>query len=398
MISLVVRLRSAVWVGATLLTALGFAMPARAQQQAAAKVTGKVVDAAEHEPLAAAAVVVTGTTIGMNTTDSGTFSLRVPSDAKIPDRSPHRLPGADGADRRRARPITRSQLQKDVLRLETQVVTGVATTVSTQNAANAVAVVSTQEVNRGAGADDRERARRARCRARSSSQNNGGAPGGGMQIQVRGITSINANASPLYVVDGVMVNNETINAGDNAITVGVAASPVGSAARRARRTTASNRIADLNPDDIESIEVLKGASASAIYGSKASSGVVIITTKKGTTGKPQWNCRRKSATSRPTKYLRPRSRSRHWPVRRPWALRRLKWRLPPTMPRSPAPMPGPQDYPEPAVRQPAGVVRDRTSASAGRRTDAVLPVRALQVRQRDSCSTRATTSRRSGPT
>ena len=48
-------------------------------------------------------------------------------------------------------------------------------------------------------------------------------------------------------------------------------------------------MADINPDDIESIEILKGASASAIYGSKASAGVVIITTKRGTTGKPKWN-------------------------------------------------------------------------------------------------------------
>src|SRR5581483_1430380 len=111
-------------------------------------------------------------------------------------------------------------------------------------------------------------------------QNNGGAPGGGMQIQIRGITSINANASPLYVVDGVIVNNETTNTGDNAIT-----NAVGTGVAPNQQDLGVNRIADINPDDIESIEILKGASASAIYGSKASAGVVIITTQKGTAGK-----------------------------------------------------------------------------------------------------------------
>ena len=97
-------------------------------------------------------------------------------------------------------------------------------------------------------------------------QNNGGAPGGGIQVQIRGVTSLNASGSPLYVVDGVVVNNETTDPG-----LGV------------------NRVSDLNPEDIASVEVLKGASSAAIYGSRASSGVIIITTKKGTPGKPRWN-------------------------------------------------------------------------------------------------------------
>ncbi len=293
MISLVVRLRSAVWVGATLLTALGLAMPVRAQQQPAAKVTGKVVDAAEHEPLAAAAVIVTGTTIGMNTTDSGTFSLRLPSDAK--SLTVRRI-GYTAT----TVPIVAGktdytiQMAKDVLRLEQQVVTGVATTVSTQNAANAVAVVSTQEVTE-VPAPTVENALQGQVPGAVISQNNGGAPGGGMQIQVRGITSINASASPLYVIDGVLVNNETINGGTNALTL------ANGQVSPNQEDNSPNRIADINPDDIESIQVLKGASASAIYGSKASSGVVIITTKKGSAGKPQWNLSQKIGHFTPTK-------------------------------------------------------------------------------------------------
>ena len=112
-------------------------------------------------------------------------------------------------------------------------------------------------------------------------QNNGGAPGGGMQVQIRGITSMFANAYPLYVLDGVIINNETVNSGLNTI------SQADGGAASDEQDLSPNRVADLNPEDIETIEVLKGASASAIYGSKASAGVIIITTKKGRAGKPR---------------------------------------------------------------------------------------------------------------
>ena len=105
------------------------------------------------------------------------------------------------------RRTTRSPCDHDVLRLEAQVVTGVATTVSSQSAANAVAVVTSQEVNE-VPAPTIENSIQGQIPGALISQNNGGAPGGGMQIQIRGITSINANASPLYVLDGVIIDND----------------------------------------------------------------------------------------------------------------------------------------------------------------------------------------------
>ena len=173
-------------------------------------------------------------------------------------------------------------MTKDVLKLEAEVVTGVATSISSQNAANDVAVINADEVSR-VPAPTVENAIQGKVPGAVIQQNNGGAPGGGMQIQIRGVTSIYANSNPLYVVDGVMVNNETLNSGLN--TISQANGGVGSNSQ----DNSPNRIADLNPADIESIEILKGASASAIYGSKASSGVVVITTKKGAPGKPQWS-------------------------------------------------------------------------------------------------------------
>ncbi|MBQ6965462.1 MAG: TonB-dependent receptor [Bacteroidaceae bacterium] len=89
---------------------------------------------------------------------------------------------------------------------------------------------------------------------------NSGAPGGGISVQIRGINSLNGN-EPLYVIDGVAMSGQT---SDN-----------------------SSVLSTLNPSDITSLEVLKDASATAIYGSRASNGVVLITTKRGTEGKPK---------------------------------------------------------------------------------------------------------------
>jgi TonB-linked SusC/RagA family outer membrane protein len=109
-------------------------------------------------------------------------------------------------------------------------------------------------------------------------QNNSGAPGGGAQVRLRGVSTINGQSSPLFVIDGVVISNVAVPTGRNAVT---AASAGGS---RSFQDDSVNRIADLNPNDIETIEVLKGASAAALYGSKASNGVVIITTKRGRGG------------------------------------------------------------------------------------------------------------------
>jgi len=120
--------------------ALALTLSVRAQAQET-RIGGRVQDAAEHAPIPAAAVIVTGTTIGANTSDSGTFSFRVPATAK--SISVRRI-----GYLAQTVPITAGKtdytivLQKDILRLQTEVVTGVATTVASQNAANAVAVVN----------------------------------------------------------------------------------------------------------------------------------------------------------------------------------------------------------------------------------------------------------------
>src|SRR4249919_1728968 len=108
---------------------------------------------------------------------------------------------------------------------------------------------------------------------------NSGAPGGGISVKLRGVTSFFGNTQPLFVVDGVYMDNSAVSGGLNAVT---AAAAGGNASNQ---DNPSSRIADLRAEDIENIEILKGASAAAIYGSRAAAGVVIITTKRGRAGK-----------------------------------------------------------------------------------------------------------------
>lgn len=149
------------------------------------------------------------------------------------------------------------------------------------NAASSASVVKSAELTR-VSSQTVEGAMAGKV-AGANFQSNSGAPGGGQQLRFRGISTINGQVSPLYVIDGVIISNASVASGANAIT---AAAAGGNASTQDNPT---NRVSDLNPNDIENIEVLKGASAAALYGSKASNGVVIITTKRGRPGKAKVN-------------------------------------------------------------------------------------------------------------
>jgi TonB-dependent SusC/RagA subfamily outer membrane receptor len=105
-------------------------------------------------------------------------------------------------------------------------------------------------------------------------QQQSGEAGGGARIQIRGVRSVQGTGQPLFIVDGVPINNSTI------ITNGNVSS-----------TSAPNRAADINPNDIESLEILSGPAAAAVYGSLAGNGVVLITTKKGRAGRTTYALR-----------------------------------------------------------------------------------------------------------
>jgi len=215
------------------------------------------------------------------TRDNGRFVL-----TRVPDGEVTLVVRAIGYHRREV-PVTAGAdlitvtLGLDVFRLEEIVITGQSTGVEKQNLPNAVATVSGDELTR-APAQTLEGALQGKIPG-AVIQANSGAPGGGIQLTLRGVSTINGGVDPIYVVDGVVVSNNAIANGANAVT---AAAAGGNASNQDNPV---NRIADLNPADIERIEVLKGGSAAAIYGSQATNGVVIITTKHGRTGAPRFN-------------------------------------------------------------------------------------------------------------
>jgi len=177
-------------------------------------------------------------------------------------------------------------LDEDPFRLEAVVVTGQSTTLERRNATTPTVQVASEEVNR-APAASLEQALQGKVPGAIISMNSG-APGGGGQVQIRGVTSILGAGQPLFVVDGVIISNDAISDGANSITG--AGARTTAAGIGGSQDALVNRLADLNMQEIESVEVIKSAAATAMYGSRATNGVVVITTKRSTvTGPSQFN-------------------------------------------------------------------------------------------------------------
>src|SRR6185503_9799514 len=159
---------------------------------------------------------------------------------------------------------------QDYFRMDQVVVSGQGPGVDRRNLAHSIGDVHGDDLSRvpNSSVDEILRGRVTGA----NSQGGSGAPGGGTNIRLRGITTLLGNADPLFIVDGIIVSNLAIPAGTNAVTRGQAG------VLASNQENPLNRISDLNPNDIERIEVLKGASAAAMYGSRASNGVILITT------------------------------------------------------------------------------------------------------------------------
>ena len=248
------------------------------------EITGRVTSTATGQPLPDAVVSVAGQPSGVHTDERGEFRLRVPAgDVNIVARRigykrvTQRVPSASSS--------AEFALEKDVLELEGVIVTGAATSIERKNAATAVAVVNSEALHR-VPAPSLESALQGKVIGASINMNNG-APGGGGQIQIRGASSLIGRIEPLIIVDGVSISNAQ-RSNRMAVVTG---------SLNAAEENSTNRLADLNPNDIESIEVLKSAAASAIYGSQATNGVVIITTKRGREGSPSFGFIQRVGTS-----------------------------------------------------------------------------------------------------
>ncbi len=242
-------------------------------------ITGRVVSTQTGQPIGGARVSVVGTVIVAVTNDRGEYSLAAPSgEIKLLTRGVgyKRHQVAVTADQQTAD----FALEQDIFNLEAVVVTGQATAVEQRNLANAVATIAPEVLTR-APTPTLESAVQGKIPG-ALVQTNSGAPGGGAQITLRGVSTINGSVNPLIVVDGLVISNDAIASNMNAITA------AGAGGNASSQDNPVNRLADLNPADIQNVEVLKGASAAAIYGSQAANGVIIITTKRGQTGRPKF--------------------------------------------------------------------------------------------------------------
>ena len=230
------------------------------------KITGKVIGADDGLPLPGVTVKVTDSQIGTQTDGNGTFTVNVSPDSKtltfsfIGYKTVNITIPATGN--------VSISLQQDLQLLSEVVVTalGVERDKRSLN-------YSTQTVKADAIGDRGEPNVLNALQGKVSGVQivgASGSPGSSTNINIRGITSFTGSNQPLFIVDGVPVSNavDRTNGG-----------PLGTLGD----SQPSNRALDINPDNIESINVLKGAAASVLYGSRASSGVIVITTKKGTT-------------------------------------------------------------------------------------------------------------------
>ena len=231
------------------------------------EVTGKVTDAQTGDPLPGVNIVVEGTTIGTTTDMDGNYSIEASADAMLIysfvgyQRQNIEIAGRQNID---------VELTPTVEEMEEVVVTGLGISREKKSLGYSVSQVGGEDASRVTH-DNVINSLSGRVTGVSISSTSS-APGASVNMIVRGQTSLAGDNQPLFVIDGIPVNNELSS---NAAEMG-----------SRNYVDYGNAISDLNPEDIESISILKGPSAAALYGSRAGDGVVQITTKSGRTDEP----------------------------------------------------------------------------------------------------------------
>ncbi len=257
---------------------------------------GSVKDAA-GEALIGASVIVKGTALGTITDLDGSFKILIPSEnsaeleiSYVGYTTLTQTVTKDGGN-------IEIVLSDAATTIDEVVVTGLASSVKRSNSANSVASISSKDLTGVTVQSTMDGALYGKFKG-AEIKSNSGAPGGGMSVKLRGVTSVFLDQQPLYIIDGVYVDNSTISLGTNIVS-----SAAGGGNTATNQDDASNRVADIDPEDIETIEILKGASAAAIYGSRAAGGVVIINTKKGRSGKNDIKVSQTIGGTSPTRLL-----------------------------------------------------------------------------------------------
>ncbi len=237
-------------------------------------ITGKVTDD-KGSPVSNASVIVKGTSTGTVTKEDGTYNLTVPANARTLVFSVVNMEQQEITIGSQS--VINVALKSEDKSLQEVVVVGYQT-VRKKDVAAAISKISAADIE-NLPIPNFAQAIQGRAAGVIVAAANG-VPGGSLSVIVRGVGSINAGTVPLYVVDGIQINT-----GQGSIN------------------TQNNPLNFLNPDDIESIEVLKDAAAASIYGARAANGVILVTTKKGKTGKPKFTFNTYIGQSSPLKMV-----------------------------------------------------------------------------------------------
>jgi TonB-linked SusC/RagA family outer membrane protein len=233
--------------------------------QAQNVITGKITDAKTGEPLPGATIKLEGTSLATITSPDGVFNLDVPRlEGTMNVSYVGYLSKAVAIQNRKQIDL---ELEPEAALLEDVVVIGYGTA-KKSDITGSVSSLTEKDFNKGVNVSA-EQLIAGKVSGVQIVQSSG-EPGGGITVNIRGMGSLNAGNSPLYVVDGFPIDNSAAVSGAGANFTGM--------------RTERNPLNSINPGDIASIEVLKDASATAIYGSRGANGVVLITTKRGKEG------------------------------------------------------------------------------------------------------------------
>ena len=236
-------------------------------------ISGTVMDNVGNQPLLGATVFLENTSFGAASDFDGNFTFN----ARVAEGAYNLVVSYFGYKTIKI-PVLLDQsntsvsldviMEQDILALDEVVITGAAINVNKKKLGNAISTLRGDDLqNKGATSIDQALSGKV---SGALVQQNSGDPAGGISVRLRGPSTISGSSEPLYIIDGILVNNSSnqlIDLGGNS----------------------QNRLADLNPNDIERIEIIKGAAAAAIYGSRASNGVVQIFTKRGKEGVTKYN-------------------------------------------------------------------------------------------------------------
>jgi TonB-linked SusC/RagA family outer membrane protein len=239
--------------------------------------TGRITDAT-GQGVPGATVLLKGTGLGASSGNDGAYSITGTRPAGA-----YTLTVSLVGYKTESRPITLGAAETvttDVTLAESRqnldeiVVVGSTVTTNRRELGNAISTISGNDLTQS-GSGGVLNSLQGKVPGAQITQNSGD-PAGSISVRLRGVHSLSGSSDPLYVIDGVIVSNASTNVSQLALSNDIGAANPG-----------QNRLADLNPNDIASINVINGAAAAAQYGSRASNGVVLITTKRGQAGAPR---------------------------------------------------------------------------------------------------------------